>query len=55
MSDDQRQTIFPALRYRDANAAIDWLGRAFGFEAKDVHRADNARSSTPSCAWATTW
>jgi uncharacterized glyoxalase superfamily protein PhnB len=38
---DQRQTIFPALRYRDANAAIDWLGRAFGFEAKDVHRGDD--------------
>jgi uncharacterized glyoxalase superfamily protein PhnB len=27
------QTIFPALRYRDAPAAIDWLSRAFGFEA----------------------
>jgi uncharacterized glyoxalase superfamily protein PhnB len=38
---DQRQTIFPALRYRDANAAIDWLGGAFGFEAQAVHRADN--------------
>jgi uncharacterized glyoxalase superfamily protein PhnB len=24
-------TIFPALRYNDAPAAIDWLGRAFGF------------------------
>jgi uncharacterized glyoxalase superfamily protein PhnB len=32
--------IFPALRYRDASAAIDWLGRAFGFEAKAVHRSD---------------
>src|SRR4051794_32862206 len=30
------QTIFPALRYRDAPAAIDWLGRAFGFEARMV-------------------
>ena len=38
---DQRQTIFPALRYRDANAAIDWLERAFGFEATAVHRADD--------------
>ena len=26
------QTVFPALRYTDAKAAIDWLGRAFGFE-----------------------
>ena len=24
-------TIVPTLRYRDANAAIDWLERAFGF------------------------
>jgi uncharacterized glyoxalase superfamily protein PhnB len=30
------QTIFPALRYRDAPAAIEWLGRAFGFEARMV-------------------
>jgi uncharacterized glyoxalase superfamily protein PhnB len=25
-------TIIPALRYRDAGAAIEWLCRAFGFE-----------------------
>jgi len=31
------QTIFPALRYRDAATAIDWLGRAFGFERHAVH------------------
>ena len=30
------QTIFPALRYHDAPAAIDWLGRAFGFERRMV-------------------
>jgi uncharacterized glyoxalase superfamily protein PhnB len=24
--------IFPALRYRDARAAIEWLGTALGFE-----------------------
>ena len=24
--------VIPTLRYRDAQAAIDWLGRAFGFE-----------------------
>jgi uncharacterized glyoxalase superfamily protein PhnB len=28
--------IIPALRYRDAKAAIDWLCKAFGFEAKMV-------------------
>jgi uncharacterized glyoxalase superfamily protein PhnB len=31
------QTIFPAMRYRDAAAAIEWLGRAFGFERRMVH------------------
>jgi uncharacterized glyoxalase superfamily protein PhnB len=25
--------IIPTMRYRDANAAIDWLCRAFGFES----------------------
>jgi uncharacterized glyoxalase superfamily protein PhnB len=30
------QTIFPALRYRDAPAAIEWLGRAFGFAPRMV-------------------
>ena len=29
-------TVIPALRYRDAKAAIEWLGRAFGFEAQLV-------------------
>jgi uncharacterized glyoxalase superfamily protein PhnB len=27
----------PALRYRDARAAVDFLQNAFGFEAKEVH------------------
>jgi uncharacterized glyoxalase superfamily protein PhnB len=27
----------PALRYRDARAAVDFLQSAFGFEAKEVH------------------
>jgi uncharacterized glyoxalase superfamily protein PhnB len=30
-------TIYPTFRYRDARAAIDWLGRAFGFEPLAVH------------------
>jgi uncharacterized glyoxalase superfamily protein PhnB len=25
-------TIYPAIRYKDAPAAIEWLGRALGFE-----------------------
>ncbi|HYR95907.1 MAG TPA: VOC family protein [Candidatus Binatus sp.] len=28
--------IFPALRYRDGAAAVDWLARAFGFEKQMV-------------------
>ena len=34
------QTVFPALRYTDASAAIDWLGRAFGFERHVVYEGD---------------
>src|SRR5690606_28038743 len=26
-----RPNVFPCFKYRDAPAAIDWLGRAFGF------------------------
>src|SRR4051794_443671 len=35
-----RQTIFPALRYRDARAAVDWLSDAFGFERVNVYDDD---------------
>lgn len=34
---DTTSTIVPALRYRDALAAIDWLCRAFGFEKNAVY------------------
>ena len=30
------QNIFPALRYRNGPAALEWLGRAFGFENQMV-------------------
>ncbi len=30
-------TVIPALRYKDAHAAIDWLVKAFGFKAQAVH------------------
>lgn len=33
-------TVIPALRYRDALAAIDWLCRAFGFEKQAVYADD---------------
>ncbi len=35
------QNIFPALRYHDPNAALEWLKRAFGAEEKEVHRDDD--------------
>lgn len=33
--------IFPALRYKDAPAAIEWLGKAFGFEKQFVVPGEN--------------
>jgi uncharacterized glyoxalase superfamily protein PhnB len=39
MAQDIRPNIFPTLRYRDADAALQWLKRAFGFEEKAVYRA----------------
>lgn len=36
MPEDTRPNIFPALRYQDAPAAIEWLTRAFGFEEQIV-------------------
>jgi uncharacterized glyoxalase superfamily protein PhnB len=35
--------IFPALRYADADAALDWLKKAFGFEERTVHRGPDGR------------
>jgi len=35
------QTIFPAIRYRDAEAALQWLKDAFGAEEKDVFRGED--------------
>lgn len=32
----KRPTVIPALSYRDPAAALDWLGRAFGFEIEMV-------------------
>jgi uncharacterized glyoxalase superfamily protein PhnB len=34
---NQAKSVIPALRYRDALAAIDWLTRAFGFEKHAVY------------------
>ena len=34
-------TCIPAIRYADADRAIEWLKRALGFTAKAVYRDDN--------------
>jgi uncharacterized glyoxalase superfamily protein PhnB len=36
-----RATIVPALQYRDAPAAVDWLCRAFGFTRRMVVPGEN--------------
>lgn len=36
MAKDTRATLIPAIRYRDAGAAIEWLCKAFGFERQLV-------------------
>ncbi len=38
-----KSTVIPALRYRDATAAIDFLCRAFGFEKHLVVPGDNGK------------
>jgi uncharacterized glyoxalase superfamily protein PhnB len=34
---ESRSTIMPALRYRNASAAVDWLCEVFGFARHAVH------------------
>jgi uncharacterized glyoxalase superfamily protein PhnB len=38
-----RQNIFPALRYRDSDAALAWLTEAFGTAQRDVYRDEHGR------------
>jgi uncharacterized glyoxalase superfamily protein PhnB len=35
------QTLFPVIRYRDPDGAIEWLGRAFGLTERVVYRDDS--------------
>jgi uncharacterized glyoxalase superfamily protein PhnB len=37
------QTIFPTLRYRDADAALEWLQTAFGMTPREVIRAPDGQ------------
>jgi uncharacterized glyoxalase superfamily protein PhnB len=38
---DQAPNIFPFMRFTDADAALEWLSRAFGFEEHVVYRSDD--------------
>jgi len=38
---ESQSTVMPALRYRNAPAAIDWLCRVFGFEKHVVYEGPN--------------
>jgi uncharacterized glyoxalase superfamily protein PhnB len=38
---ETRSTVIPALRYRDAHAAIEWLCNVIGFERHAVYEGEN--------------
>ena len=37
LASNSRSTAIPALRYRDAHTAIEWLKQAFGFTVQALH------------------
>ena len=40
---DETPNIYPFLRYADADAALEWLARAFGFGERVVYRSEEDR------------
>jgi uncharacterized glyoxalase superfamily protein PhnB len=46
-----RQHVIPGLRYRDAQAAIDWLCKAFGFVQQAVHEDEHGRLEHAQLTW----
>lgn len=40
---ENRRTLYPIITYADADAAIDFLLRAFGFEEHAIHRDEDGR------------
>ena len=40
MTISERSTVIPALRYRDAHAAVDFLCDVFGFERRAVYEGE---------------
>ncbi len=49
------QTIYPALRYRDAQAAIEWLTDVLGFEQGQVHAGDDGTIHHAELRFETGW
>ena len=47
--------IIPTLRYDDAKAAIDFLDRAFGFDASAVHENEDGTIAHAELTSATAW
>jgi uncharacterized glyoxalase superfamily protein PhnB len=43
MPSEEATELVPELPYRDPEAALDWLGRAFGFTTRMVVRDDTGR------------
>jgi uncharacterized glyoxalase superfamily protein PhnB len=43
MTDSTRRTFYPLVHYADPAAAIEWLEKAFGFEAHEVHKGDDGQ------------
>lgn len=41
MSSQTPQSLYPVFRYRDPDAAVDWLCRAFGCSERVVYRDDD--------------
>jgi uncharacterized glyoxalase superfamily protein PhnB len=45
------QTLYPSLRYRDADAAVEFLTHAFGFAVAECHRDDGNRIVHAELSW----
>lgn len=43
MSDDTRVSLISCLGYKDADTAVEWLCRAFGFQEHVVYRNDDGK------------
>ncbi len=41
MTDHTQSNIYPTMRFTDADAALEWLARAFGFKQCAAHRDED--------------